>query len=121
MVLVTSNKGKRLIYACYIGVVTPEELERSREDIEAALSEMPVNIRWLGDLSALEKMEAGCEVVIGQIMERLDAHGVEVVLRVIPDASKDIGLNILTIFHYSKRPRVVTCENLVEAARALEL
>jgi len=28
-------------------------------------------------------------------------------------------MNILTVFHYPHRPRVVTCKNLIEAVRAL--
>jgi hypothetical protein len=30
-------------------------------------------------------------------------------------------MNILTVFHYPHRLRVVTCKNLVEAARTLGL
>jgi len=42
-------------------------------------------------------------------------------VRVIPDASKDIGLDILSIFHYRHRPRVVTCKNMAEAFKKLSL
>ena len=42
-------------------------------------------------------------------------HGVAEVVRVIPDPQKDIGLNILSVFHYSRRVRIVTCESLAEA------
>ena len=47
--------------------------------------------------------------------------GVGWVARVIPDPGKDIGMNILTAFHYPRRLRVVTCKSLVEAARAIGL
>ena len=39
----------------------------------------------------------------------------------IPDPSKGIGMNILTIFHYPDQLRVVTCQNLAEAVKALGL
>jgi len=42
-------------------------------------------------------------------------------VRVIPDSNKDIGLNILSLFHYRHQPQVVTCKNMAEAARALGL
>ena len=42
------------------------------------------------------------------------------VVRVIPDPYKDIGLNIVSLFHYPRRVRIVTCETLEEAMRALE-
>ena len=55
------------------------------------------------------------------MMDLIGHAGVGLVVRVIPDASKDIGMNILTVFHYPHRPRVVTCQNLTDAARALGL
>jgi hypothetical protein len=45
---------------------------------------------------------------------------VEAVVRVIPDPQKDIGLNILSLFHYRRRVRIVTCATLGEAMKALE-
>jgi hypothetical protein len=41
------------------------------------------------------------------------------VVRVIPNPQKDIGLNILSLFHYRRRVRIVTCETLEEAMNAL--
>jgi len=48
------------------------------------------------------------------------AVGVELVVRVIPDPHKDIGFNILSLFHYRRRVRIVTCPTLEEAMKALE-
>jgi hypothetical protein len=36
-------------------------------------------------------------------------------VRVIPDSRKDIGLNIMSLFHYRRGVRIVTCETLAEA------
>jgi hypothetical protein len=121
MVLVTSSKEQRLVCVAYIGVVTAVELEKSRIELEAMLAELPAGLRWLGDFSSLDRMEAGCETVIGKVMERIDQHGVELVVRVMPDATKDIGMNILTLFHYANRPRVATCNTMIEAAQVLGL
>ena len=46
-------------------------------------------------------------------------QGIEMVVRVIPDPQKDIGLNILSLFHYRRRVRIVTCATLEEAMKAL--
>ena len=54
-------------------------------------------------------------------MKLIDQSGVGMVVRVIPDPKKDIGLNILTIFHYRNQPRFVTCEKMTEAAEVLAL
>ena len=54
-------------------------------------------------------------------MDLLDEAGVSLVVRVIPDPKKDIGMNILSLFHYRNRPRVVTCARMIEAAKELSL
>ena len=105
----------------YIQHVTVAELERGYQDVVALLSEFPDGFQLLADLERLESMDVACADIIGKTMELMDRHGVELVVRVIPDSSKDIGLNIIGIFHYSKKIHIVTCETMGEAARMLEL
>ena len=121
MFLVTTNKSKRLIQLSFIGHVTLEDLERGGKDIAELLADWPAGMRLLGDLERLQSMDPDCVEELGRNMELLDRNGVELVVRVIPDSTKDIGLNILTIFHYKKPPRVVTCSKMTEAARILSL
>ena len=121
MFLATANKGKRLLCLSYIGQVRPEELERGREDIKALLAELPPGFRLLADLSRLESMDLDCVTELGRTMELLDQHRLDLVVRVIPDPAKDIGFNILAIFHYPHHPQIVTCESLADAARILSL
>jgi hypothetical protein len=101
--------------------VTLEELQRGGKEMAELLADLPAGVRLLGDLERLQSMDRDCVAELGRNMELLDRHGVEMAVRVIPDPSKDIGFNILTIFHYQNRPRVVTCSNMIEAARALSL
>ena len=121
MFLATANKTRQLLHMSYINRVTPTELRAGREDVEALLAELPTGCRVLADFGRLETMTSDCVPEIGLGMEQLDRHRVGLIVRVIPDSSKDIGLNILTVFHYKQRPRIVTCKTLEEAARALEL
>ena len=121
MLLVTSNKSRHLLHIRYIGRVQPAEFQCGREDLATQLAELSPGFRLLADFSQLESMELACEVELGRLMELIGQAGVDLVVRVITDSSKDIGMNILTVFHYPHRLRVVTCENLVEAARALGL
>ena len=51
----------------------------------------------------------------------LEEHGVELVIRVVPDPTKDIGFNIISRFHYQHSPRTVICETIAEAATLLSL
>lgn len=121
MVLVTSNKRQRLLCLNYAGQISPAELESTREEIKAVLADLPSDLRLLADLSQLEFMDPACMTEIGRTMEVVDQHGVSLIMRVIPDSSKDIGFNILTIFHYPHQPRIITCQNLAEALRQLSL
>jgi hypothetical protein len=66
-------------------------------------------------------MEPDCLTEIGHTMDLVAQHDVKLIVRVIPDPTKDIGLNILTVFHYPRHPRVITCQNLAEALRQLSL
>jgi hypothetical protein len=58
---------------------------------------------------------------IERMMDLFNKKGVEMVVRVIPDPYKDIGLNIMSLFHYPRRVHIVTCETLEEAREVLAL
>jgi hypothetical protein len=119
MFLATSNKLKPLLTLRYIGQVRADELERSEPDVRALVLELPRGFRLLVDLSLLETMDLNCLPVLGRMMELFDRSGVGLVVRVIPNPDKDIGFNILTLFHYPHQPQIITCETVVEAGRHL--
>jgi anti-anti-sigma regulatory factor len=121
MFLAASNKSKRLLYLSYIQHVRAEDLKRGREDVAALLADLPPDFRLLTDLSQLESMDVTCAAEIGKVMELCDRKGVGLVVRVVPDPTKDIGLNILSGFHYQHRLPSVTCANMEEAAKLLFL
>jgi hypothetical protein len=52
-------------------------------------------------------------------MDMCNQNGVAEVLRVIPDPRQDIGLQIMSYFHYSSEVRVVTYPNVDEALEQL--
>ena len=121
MFLAMTNKAKRLLYLGYIQQVRTKDLQRGLEEMPALLADLPPGFHLLVDLARLESMDPACMTQVGKVMELCDQHGVGLVIRVIPDPAKDIGLNILSIFHYPHRPQAVTCETMGEAARLLSL
>lgn len=121
MFLATVNKSKQLLCANYIGRVVPADLELGRADVTTLLTEMSPGFRLLADLSQLEFMDLECTTELGRTMDLFAKAGVGMIVRVVPDPTKDIGLNILTVFHYPHHPRIVTCENLAQALRALAI
>ena len=121
MVLTTSNKSRRLLCVSYIETVRVGEMKRNRADVEAQVRELGPGFRLLADLSRLDLMELDCRPELGEFMELIDRSDVSLVVRVIPDPTKDIGMNILTAFHYRSRPQVITCETMTQAAHHLSL
>ena len=121
MFLATINKSKQLLCISFIEKVRVEELTQNHDGVVAMIAELSSGFRVLTDMERLESIGVSCRDEIGKIMELCDQKGVELIVRVIPDPQKDIGLNILSLFHYSRRPRTVTCESMVEAAKVLSL
>ena len=108
---------RRLLLLSLVGHVQAAELVSGRAEIETLLAELPHGFRLLSDLSALERLDRDCLPEIARVMELCDKKGVESVVRVIPDPTKDIGLNILSLFHYASRPRTAVCDNLADALK----
>ena len=52
-------------------------------------------------------------------MDALASKGVSAVVRVVPDPHKDIGLNILSQFHYGPEIQVMTFDSLADAVQSL--
>jgi anti-anti-sigma regulatory factor len=121
MFLATSNRTKGLLHLCYIGHVDAADLEREHDSVLALLAELPAGFKMLVDLERLESMDTDCVEELGKIMDLLDQHGLEQVVRVIPDPAKDIGFNILARFHYHHSPRITNCETMIQAAKLLSL
>jgi hypothetical protein len=121
MFLATINKNKHLVYICYIGKVTMMDLQRGAVDVEKLLTEFEPGFRLLADFSRLDSMDMACVPEIGRMMELLERHQVGLIVRVVPDEDKDIGFNIISAFHYKKRPQSATFKTMKEAAKLLTL
>ncbi len=119
MVQAEVDKGKNLLQICYAGRVGPEETERGVGQLPALLAQLQPGFRVLADLAGLETMDLACVPHIKRMMDLCNNKGVEKVVRVIPDPHKDIGLNILSLFHYRRGVHIVTCEDLPSAMNAL--
>jgi hypothetical protein len=116
MFLASSNKARRLLCTNYIHRVTAEEVRAGREDVRALVAELAPGFTALVDLSLFEAMDPDGVAEIGKMMELIGQSGVSSVVRVIPDPSKDIGLNILSLFHYPRGLQFINCRSLTEAA-----
>jgi hypothetical protein len=119
MVLVSSNIPRQFLVLLYIGKVLPAEIDQSIDTIRAVSVGLKPDFTVLADFTHLENMGEECAPAVGRLMEYASATGVGTVIRVIPDPYKDIGMNILSCFHFSPRPGIVTCASMTEAAQAI--
>jgi hypothetical protein len=117
--LATVNPPRQLLCLSFIERVTAEELAQGRVEIRVLLGHLENGFRLLTDLSRLTTMDVDCAPEVGKIMELCEQAGMGMVIRVIPDPAKDIGLRILALFHYHHGPPTATCATMTEAARRL--
>ncbi len=103
----------------YHGRVTASAVERCAEEVRAALVKMQSGFRLLADFTELESMDVACVPYFEKIMELCDEKDVSAVVRIIPDPKRDIGLQIMSYFHYSGDVNIVTCHNLSDATKIL--
>src|SRR5437762_10944549 len=115
------DPATNLLKVAYAGQVGPEETQRCAEQVRALLPKLRPGFRLLTDLTGLEAMELACLPHIRRIMILLNGNGLETVVRVIPDPHKDIGLNILSLFHYRPEIRIQTFPTLGEAMKVLAM
>jgi anti-anti-sigma regulatory factor len=115
----TIDEGTNLLTVRYTGQVDAEQTRRCAKECEIATQKLKPGFRLLTDLSGLEQMDLACVPHIKRMMDLCDKAGVELVVRVIPDPHKDIGFNIISLFHYRKRVRIITCAHLEEAQKIL--
>ena len=119
MYSVESDRSKRLLVISAAGRVTKKEVESVALRVHEMMKEVTPGFRVLTDFRWLERMDPAAAVPLAEIMDALAEKDVAAVVRVVPDPRKDIGLNILSQFHYGPQIKLVTFESLAEALSAL--
>jgi len=119
MYSVEPDRSKQLLVISAAGRVTKKEVESVALRVREMMKEITPGFRVLTDFRWLERMDPAAAVPLAEIMDTLAEKAVAAVVRVIPDPHKDIGLNILSQFHYGPQIKLVTFESLAEALSAL--
>lgn len=117
---VEADKSKNVLKIAFSQQIRPADASACEQKVRTLLADFQPGFRLLSDLSDLETMDVACAPYIVRVMDLCNQHGVSKVVRVIPDRHKDIGLNIMSLFHYRRRIAIVTCETVVEALKELE-
>jgi hypothetical protein len=119
MFSVEAARSKRLMVISYAQHVTRDEAKEAFRQVQQILENFEPGFRVLTDLRWLVSMDAGAAPHIANIMDAVAAKKVAVVVRVVPDPHKDIGLNILSHFHYDSDVKIVLFDNLADALASL--
>ena len=119
MVFVETDPARQLIVVRYGGHITPAEVQKALQGARAAVARLEKGFRLLVDLTELEKMDLACAPFIEKMMDLCQEKGVAEVVRVIPDPTRDIGMGIMSHFHYGSGVSIVTCSTLADALKLL--
>jgi anti-anti-sigma regulatory factor len=119
MYSVEFDRSKRLLVISAAGEVTKEDVATVALRVREMMKEVTPGFRVLTDFRWLDRMEPAAAKHIAEIMDAVAGKEVGMVVRVIPDPHKDIGLNILSQFHYGPEIKLATFESLAEALSAL--
>lgn len=115
MYAVELDRSKRLLVISAAQKVTAEEAKMVAQRIRELLQDITPGFRVLADFRGLESMDSAAAPHIAKMMDALAEKEVASVTRVMPDPHKDIGLNILSQFHYGANVKIATFETLADA------
>jgi hypothetical protein len=119
MYAVELDRSKRLLVISAVRTVTAEEANLAAQQIRDLLRDVAPGLHLLADFRWLESMDSAAARHIAEIMDMLAEKQVASVTRVIPDPHKDIGLNILSQFHYGTDVTITTFETLADAVQSI--
>jgi len=115
MYAVELDRSKRLLVISAAARVTTEDARIAAQRIREVLREVSPGFHALADFRWLESMDPAAARHIAAIMDALAEKNIASVTRVMPDPHKDIGLNILSQFHYGANVKIATFETLADA------
>ena len=119
MYAVELDRSKRLLVISAAQKVTAEEAKMAAQRIREVLQDVTPGFHVLADFRGLQSMDSAAAPHIAKMMDALAEKEVASVTRVIPDPRKDIGLNILSQFHYGPDVTLTTFETLADAVQSI--
>src|SRR5215471_21750048 len=119
MYAVELDRSKRLLVISAVQRVTAREVKAVAQRVREVLQEVAPGFHVLADFRWLDSMDPAAARHIAEIMDALAEKKVASVTRVMPDPHKDIGLNILSQFHYGPDVTITTFRTLADAIQSI--
>jgi hypothetical protein len=114
-----ADPSKNLLTFSFSGNITRSETTRWKGELPGLLSQLKPEFKLLSDFSRVESFEVACAPDIEEVMDSLNKAGIVKVVRIIAHPRQDIGLSIMSLFHYRRCISIVTCQTLEEGLSAL--
>jgi len=121
MYAVELDRSKRFLVISGLHRVTAEHAKVAAQRVRELLQDVAPGFRVLADYRWLDAIDSAAARHIAEIMDICAEKGVASVTRVMPDPHKDIGLNILSQFHYGPEIKIATFETLADALESIAM
>jgi anti-anti-sigma regulatory factor len=119
MYAIELDQSKRLLVISAVQRVPAEEVKAAAQRVLELLDDVAPGFRVLADFRWLDSMDSAAAPHLAEIMDTLTEKGVASVTRVMGDPRKDIGLNILSQFHYGPNVTITTFDTLADAVQSV--
>ena len=119
MYAVELDRSKRLLVISAVGHVTAQQVKGVAQSVRELLQQTAPGFHVLADFRWLESMDSTAAPHLAEIMDELTKKGVGSVTRAFSDPRKDIGLNIVSQFHYEPNVSITTFETLADAVQSI--
>ena len=115
----TIDIARNLARSRFSGNLTGAEMQAAAKEVESFVLSLKPGFVVFADFGEVTAMDLDCAPHLTRIMDIFRAHGMNLVVRILPKPSIDIGINLLSIVHYRGTIKTVTVETLDEAERVL--
>lgn len=112
-----TGKSVRLHYS---GDFSAAAMQAAAAKAEALLSTVKPGFKIFTNFKQVKSIDVDCVPHLTRMMDLCGAHGVSLIVRILPDPDRDIGINLLSIVHYRGKVKIVTVDTLAEAERAMQ-
>ena len=115
----SADASKNLLTFGFSGQITRAETTRWKNELPTLLRQLKAGFSLLSDFSGVESIDLACAPDVEEVMDLLNKAGVVKVVRIIAHPRQDIGLSIMSLFHYRRCVSTVTCQTMEEGLAAL--
>jgi hypothetical protein len=110
---------RNVVRTRFFGDVTAAGMQDAVARVEAVLQNLKPGFSGFADFRDITSMGLDCVPQLTHIMDLCREHGIGLIVRRLPEPTRDIGINILSVVHYRGKVRTVTVDTVEEAESAL--